>query len=113
MAEIVCRVASRRLGVVRARRRYTATSLECRGLAIGTWVRTCPRIMTARRPGATGSGGAKLSEIDARIADLEAIRTSLRAAVSAGCDDLTTCAGTPCSLPFTDLARAGEVGATG
>ncbi len=65
-------------------------------------------------PGLQARMGAKLSEIDARIADLEAIRTSLRAAVSAGCDDLTTCAGTPCCpLPFTDLAGGGGVDAAG
>jgi len=64
-------------------------------------------------PGLQARVSAELAEVDARIADLEAIRTSLQAAVSAGCQDLTTCAGTAsCPLPFTDLASAREVGAT-
>ncbi|WP_407560421.1 MerR family transcriptional regulator [Streptomyces sp. 184] len=45
---------------------------------------------------------AKLAEVDAKIADLTTIRTTLAAAVEAGCDDLTTCATHPrCPLPFT------------
>ncbi len=36
---------------------------------------------------------AKLAEVEARIADLDAIRATLRAAVDAGCDDLVACAG--------------------
>lgn len=48
---------------------------------------------------------AKLAEVDAKIADLTAIRTALATAVEAGCDDLTVCAGTTgCPVPFTDLA---------
>jgi MerR family mercuric resistance operon transcriptional regulator len=48
---------------------------------------------------------AKLEEVSARIADLEVIRDSLRAALDAGCDDLTECAQSPeCPLPFAELA---------
>jgi MerR family mercuric resistance operon transcriptional regulator len=51
---------------------------------------------------------AKVSEIDAKIADLLTIRRTLLAALDAGCDDLVTCAGSPnCPLPFAELA-AGE-----
>lgn len=39
---------------------------------------------------------AKLAEIEAKIADLEEIAQGLRAALEAGCDDLATCATTPC-----------------
>jgi DNA-binding transcriptional MerR regulator len=39
---------------------------------------------------------AKLAEIEAKIADLEEIAQGLRAALDAGCDDLATCATTPC-----------------
>jgi len=39
---------------------------------------------------------AKLAEIEARIAGLEEIAAGLRAALDAGCDDLATCATTPC-----------------
>lgn len=50
--------------------------------------------------------GAKLAEIEDKIADLQIIATSLRAALDAGCDDLATCATTECCpLPFTDLDR--------
>jgi DNA-binding transcriptional MerR regulator len=38
----------------------------------------------------------KLTEIEARIADLEGIAAGLRAALDAGCDDLATCATTDC-----------------
>ncbi len=53
---------------------------------------------------------AKLEEISARIADLEVIRDTLRAALDAGCDDLAECAQTPgCPVPFTELAVRGPV----
>lgn len=48
---------------------------------------------------------AKLVEVQAKIADLEVIAGTLRAAVTAGCDDLTVCADTECCpLPFAGLA---------
>jgi DNA-binding transcriptional MerR regulator len=48
---------------------------------------------------------AKLTEIDARLADLQTIRSALVEAVEAGCDDLVACAESSCCpLPFTDLA---------
>ncbi len=47
---------------------------------------------------------AKLTEIEAKITDLQVIAGSLRAALAAGCDDLVTCAGTDCCpIPFADL----------
>ena len=50
--------------------------------------------------------GLKLAEIEAKIADIQIIAASLRAALDAGCDDLTTCAATACCpLPFADLDR--------
>jgi MerR family mercuric resistance operon transcriptional regulator len=50
---------------------------------------------------------SKLSEIEARIDDLTAIRDTLRAALDAGCHDLETCADSPdCPIPFTTLADA-------
>ncbi|TCO59267.1 MerR family transcriptional regulator [Actinocrispum wychmicini] len=49
---------------------------------------------------------AKLAEIDAKIANLNVIRDTLRAALAAGCDDLTACSHTPsCPIPFSDLAE--------
>ncbi len=47
---------------------------------------------------------AKLTEVEAKLADLTIIRDTLRAALAAGCDDLIACAGSPCcALPFADL----------
>lgn len=49
---------------------------------------------------------AKLAEVETRIADLQVIADTLRAALDAGCDDLAACADSPCCpLPFTELAR--------
>lgn len=53
----------------------------------------------------------KLAEVDLKIADLKVIRDTLGAAVAAGCDDLLTCAQTPCCpLPLRELARRGNDG---
>jgi MerR family mercuric resistance operon transcriptional regulator len=52
---------------------------------------------------------AKLVAVEARIADLEVIAGSLRAAVAAGCDDLVACAGEPCCpIPFATIGRGGR-----
>lgn len=43
----------------------------------------------------------KLAEVEAKIADLQVVAGTLRAAVDAGCDDLVVCAGHPrCPIPF-------------
>ena len=48
----------------------------------------------------------KLVEVEQKLADLTVIRDTLRAAISAGCDDLVACAGSSCCpLPFTELAE--------
>jgi DNA-binding transcriptional MerR regulator len=62
-----------------------------------------------RRPDASlqRRAAVKLTEIEAKIADLQVIAVSLRAALDAGCNDLATCATTECCpLPFADLDRA-------
>jgi hypothetical protein len=47
-----------------------------------------------------------LTEIEAKIVDLQVIAYTLRATLDAGCDDLTTCATTDCCpLPFAELDR--------
>ena len=47
----------------------------------------------------------KLADVQARIADLEVVRDTLRAAVDAGCDDLRTCAANDrCPLPLGEPA---------
>ncbi|MBW6440239.1 MerR family transcriptional regulator [Actinoplanes hulinensis] len=44
---------------------------------------------------------AKLAEVEARIADLEVIASTLR-----GCDDLVDCAAQPCCpIPFASIGR--------
>jgi DNA-binding transcriptional MerR regulator len=61
-----------------------------------------------RRPdrGLRARATAKLTEVQEKIADLEVIATTLRAAIDADCDDLAACAKSPCCpLPFTDLGR--------
>ncbi|MBN6057271.1 MerR family DNA-binding protein, partial [Nonomuraea sp. RK-328] len=53
---------------------------------------------------------AKLTEVEQKIADLRAIRETLLQAVEAGCDDLVTCAASPCCpLPFSDLDSCGPL----
>ena len=49
---------------------------------------------------------AKLAEVEAKIADLEVIAGSLRAAVAAGCEDLVECADAPCCpIPFAVIGE--------
>lgn len=44
---------------------------------------------------------AKLAEVDAKLAELTAVRDTLKAALAAGCDDLLECSESPCCpLPF-------------
>lgn len=48
----------------------------------------------------------KLADVEAKISDLTVIAETLRAALTAGCHDLETCAGDPnCPLPFPEIAR--------
>ncbi|MBQ1050927.1 MerR family transcriptional regulator [Micromonospora sp. C51] len=64
-----------------------------------------------RRPdrGLQARARNKLAEVERKLADLTVIRDTLRAAVSAGCDDLIACAGSNCCpLPFADLAGSNE-----
>jgi MerR family mercuric resistance operon transcriptional regulator len=49
---------------------------------------------------------AKLTEVEAKIADLNVIADTLRAVLEAGCADLIECAGQPhCPMPFADLGH--------
>ena len=65
----------------------------------------------SRRAGRPGSGlrqraAAKLAEVEAKIADLNVIADTLRAALDASCDNLIECAREPrCPLSFAGLAR--------
>jgi DNA-binding transcriptional MerR regulator len=59
-------------------------------------------------PGLPARAQAKLAEVEARIADLQVIAGTLRAALDAGCADLVTCAGSACCpIPFATLGQAG------
>jgi MerR family mercuric resistance operon transcriptional regulator len=59
-----------------------------------------------RDPGLGARARAKLTEVEAKIADLHVIAGTLRAAVDAGCDDLVACAGNACCpIPFATIAQ--------
>ena len=48
----------------------------------------------------------KLVEVEEKIADLQVIASTLRAAIAAGCEDLAECAASDqCPIPFADLHR--------
>jgi DNA-binding transcriptional MerR regulator len=56
-------------------------------------------------PGLTVKAEAKLAEIEHRIHDVQCIAATLRAALNAGCADLTCCTGSTCwPIPFASLA---------
>ena len=58
-----------------------------------------------RDAGLRARAQAKLAEVERKLANLTVIRDTLRQAITAGCDDLVACAGTPrCPLPFSGLA---------
>ncbi|MGV9639277.1 MerR family transcriptional regulator [Nocardia rhamnosiphila] len=51
---------------------------------------------------------AKLAEVEAKLAELTAVRDTLRAALAAGCDDLLICSKSSfCPVPF-DTAHPGS-----
>ena len=57
-----------------------------------------------RDAGLQARAAAKLAEVEDKISELTVIRDTLREAMTAGCDDLIACAGSPCCpLPFSDL----------
>lgn len=61
--------------------------------------------------GLRAEAAAKLAEVESKIADLRVVAETLRAALSAGCDDLIVCADTPCCpLPFPDRQGVGRAG---
>jgi MerR family transcriptional regulator, mercuric resistance operon regulatory protein len=52
-------------------------------------------------PGLPRRAADKLAAVEARIDDLRAVASTLRAAVTAGCDNLIACADEPrCPIPF-------------
>lgn len=56
----------------------------------------------------------KLAEVDAKLAELTAVRDTLRAALAAGCDDLLACSEIPtCPVPFDDSTPTLRTGGSG
>jgi DNA-binding transcriptional MerR regulator len=90
------------LRVIKAAQRLGFTLNETRDLlAVGVHRHHDHRTSTADRI------RAKLTEVNQRLADLQVIRDSLADALSAGCEDLRTCAGRPeCPIPFAELDHA-------
>ncbi|MEU7143297.1 MerR family transcriptional regulator [Nocardia sp. NPDC046473] len=69
-----------------------------------------------RRPeaGLHARATTKLAEVDAKLAELSAVRDTLRAALTAGCDDLLECSESPCCpLPFEGTSRSTTIGGDG
>lgn len=57
------------------------------------------------RPGLRAAAVTKLADVEARIADLAAVRAALRSVIAAGCADLVACSCVPdCPVPFEPLA---------
>lgn len=95
--------AVRSLQVIKAAQRLGFTLTEVAEL------RQAAQHHHAKGGGLQSRAATKLAEVEQKIADLNIIRESLRAALDAGCDDLATCADEPCCpLPFSDLARKDE-----
>jgi DNA-binding transcriptional MerR regulator len=66
-----------------------------------------------RPAGLQSRAEAKLTEINAKIADLEMIRDSLIQARDAGCDDLVQCADEACCpIPFVQIGTRPESSTT-
>lgn len=62
------------------------------------------------RPGLRAAAQAKLADVDAKIADLTAVRATLLDVLDAGCTDLDTCSCAPaCPIPFRALAHPVDV----
>jgi DNA-binding transcriptional MerR regulator len=90
-----------RLRIIKAAQRLGFTLEE-----IADLIEVSTHHHTASGTGLQARAGAKLAEVDAKIADLTLIRTALTEAVEAGCDDLNECAQSACCpLPFPQLAE--------
>lgn len=88
------------LRVIKAAQRLGFTLDEVAGLL------ATPRL-SRRRAGLGARAAVKLAEVEAKLAELSAVRDTLRAALAEGCDDLLVCGETPgCPVPFgTGSAR--------
>ncbi|MGV9408335.1 MerR family transcriptional regulator [Nocardia sp. NPDC003693] len=85
------------LRVIKAAQRLGFTLEEVADLLEGT------RVGGRRRAdaGLRARVGVKLAEVDAKLAELHAVRDTLAAALAAGCEDLLACSQSPCCpVPF-------------
>jgi DNA-binding transcriptional MerR regulator len=65
-------------------------------------------LLPGRGPGPAERARAKLVDVDARLAELLALRATLVEVADAGCSDLVSCAAEPaCPIPFAAAPAAG------
>lgn len=85
------------LRVIKAAQRLGFTLEEVADLLEGTRVGARRRADAGLRARVT----VKLAEVDAKLAELTAVRDTLAAALAAGCEDLLACSESPsCPVPF-------------
>ncbi|MTE14601.1 MerR family transcriptional regulator [Nocardia aurantiaca] len=85
------------LRVIKAAQRLGFTLEEVADLLEGTRVGSRRRAGAGLRERVT----AKLAEVDDKLAEVTAVRDTLRAALAAGCKDLLACSESPgCPVPF-------------
>ncbi|WP_278264792.1 MerR family transcriptional regulator [Nocardia sp. AG03] len=68
-------------------------------------------LLTSHRPaaGLRTRVTTKLAEVDAGLAELTALRDSLHATLTSGCEDLLTCSDSPnCPVPFDPPSSTGK-----
>ncbi|MFI1234403.1 MerR family transcriptional regulator [Nocardia salmonicida] len=98
------------LRVIKAAQRLGFTLDEVAGLLAAT------QLGSRRRAdaGLQARAAAKLAEVDAKLAELTAVRDTLRAALAAGCNDLLVCSEIPnCPVPFDDSVHNSSTGGSG
>ncbi|MFF0547259.1 MerR family transcriptional regulator [Nocardia thailandica] len=97
------------LRVIKAAQRLGFTLEEVAELLEGT------RVGARRRAdaGLRARVRVKLAEVDAKLAELTAVRDTLTAALAAGCEDLLACSESPsCPVPFGTTAATRSSSAT-
>ncbi|UGT45146.1 MerR family transcriptional regulator [Nocardia yamanashiensis] len=98
------------LRVIKAAQRLGFTLDEVADLLEGTRVGARRRADAGLRARVT----AKLTEVDAKLAELAAVRGTLVAALAAGCEDLLACSESPtCPVPFDTTTSPCEAGRCG
>lgn len=94
--------ALERLRVIKAAQRLGFT-LDDVGAMLGAGGTGRPGRGPRADAGLRGRAENRLAQVEAELAELTAVAATLRAALAAGCDDLTACAHEPaCPIPFPD-----------